>query len=75
MLTCISLIWPRTKISAAIFFESTRPLDEHRLASIVDKASDNANQLKDFYAGLSVALEGMLISPNFLMVAERNRGG
>ncbi len=48
-----------------------KPLPDALLAGIVEKASSNANDLKDFYAGLGVALEGMLISPNFLMVADR----
>ena len=48
-----------------------KPLSDALLREIVDKASSNADQLKDFYAGLGVALEGMLISPNFLMVVDR----
>ena len=48
-----------------------KPLTDARLQMIVDKAASNADELKDFYAGLSVALEGMLISPNFLMVADK----
>ena len=48
-----------------------RPLTDTMLAGIVEKAAANADQLKDFYAGLGIALEGMLISPNFLMVADK----
>ena len=48
-----------------------KPLTDALLAGIVEKAAANADQLKDFYAGLGIALEGMLISPNFLMVADR----
>jgi hypothetical protein len=48
-----------------------KPLTEARLQAIVDKAASNADQLKDFYAGLGIALEGMLISPNFLMVTDK----
>ncbi|MHB1207432.1 MAG: DUF1588 domain-containing protein [Rhodospirillaceae bacterium] len=48
-----------------------RPLTEARLQAIVDKAAANADQLKDFYAGLGIALEGMLISPNFLMITDK----
>ncbi len=48
-----------------------KPVSDALLAGIVEKASANADQLKDFYAGLGIALEGMLISPNFLMVADR----
>ena len=48
-----------------------KPISDALLAGIVEKASSNADDLKDFYAGLGIALEGMLISPNFLMVADR----
>lgn len=47
-----------------------RKLDEARLNAIVDEADQAADKLKDFYAGLSVALEGILVSPNVLFVAE-----
>jgi hypothetical protein len=49
-----------------------RPLDSAGLALYVDQAGAAAKQLKDFYAGLSVALEGMLIGPDFLFIAERS---
>src|SRR6185312_14468426 len=49
-----------------------RPLPPERLKFDVDKAAENAQRLKDFYAGLGIALEGLLISPNFLMVAEQS---
>ena len=47
-----------------------RPLDEALLKEAVDKAGETAGRLKDFYAGLQIALEGMLISPRVLLVAD-----
>ena len=35
-------------------------------------AADGATRLKDFYAGLGVALEGMLISPNTLFITDES---
>jgi hypothetical protein len=37
----------------------------------VTEANESATKLKDFYAGLGAALEGMLLSPRVLMVSER----
>ncbi|MEE4279946.1 MAG: DUF1592 domain-containing protein, partial [Halieaceae bacterium] len=48
-----------------------RALDEDELAMYVEYAGSTASSLKDFYAGLEIALEGMLISPEGLFVAER----
>ena len=45
-------------------------LTDALLADAVNKASEAADRLKDFYAGLSSALEGMLSSPQVLFVAE-----
>ncbi len=47
-----------------------RPLNEALLKEAVDKAGETAGRLKDFYAGLQMALEGMLISPRVLLVAD-----
>jgi len=47
-----------------------RPLTEQRLGQLVDDAGEAANQLKDFYAGLSSVLEGMLVSPQMLFIIE-----
>ncbi len=49
-----------------------RTLSEARIAEIVDEADRGATTLKDFYAGLESALEGMLVSPNVLFLAERS---
>ena len=47
-----------------------RPLTRDELDSFVTVANSSADQLKDFYAGMSIALEAMLVSPNVLFVAE-----
>jgi hypothetical protein len=47
------------------------PLDEARLATLVDEANSAADRLKDFYAGLAGALEGMLVSPEALFIVDR----
>jgi hypothetical protein len=48
------------------------PMEEARLKEYVADADDAATQLKDFYAGLGIALEGMLLSPRVMMVSERS---
>jgi len=48
-----------------------RPLSKDELTDVVNSANQTADHLKDFYAGLSVALEGMLISPNTMYVIDR----
>lgn len=48
-----------------------RPLSPAIEAAFVDKAGTAAKNLKDFYAGLSVALEGMLLSPDVLFIIDR----
>ena len=48
-----------------------RPLTKDELAGVVASADQTADHLKDFYGGLSVALEGMLISPNMVYVIDR----
>jgi hypothetical protein len=47
------------------------PLDEARLAKLVGTANAAADELKDFYAGLASALEGMLVSPEALFIVDR----
>ncbi len=41
------------------------------IAGFTETASTSAASLKDFYAGLGIALEAMLVSPKILFVAER----
>jgi hypothetical protein len=47
-----------------------RPLTRDELDAFVAQANKSADQLKDFYAGISIALEAMLVSPNVLFIAE-----
>lgn len=47
-----------------------RSLDDAQVADWVSKAHEGAEHLKDFYAGLSSVLEGMLIDPMVLMVVD-----
>ncbi len=51
---------------------SRRPLTAEKRDAFVAQANEAATKLKDFYAGLGVALEAMLVSPNVLFVAERS---
>ena len=48
-----------------------RPMDPAILDAFVTQAGEGANRLGDFYSGLAVALEGMLISPEVLFVIDR----
>lgn len=48
-----------------------RPLEDAELALFVDSAVSGADTLGDFYAGLEIALEAMLLSPDVLFVVER----
>lgn len=48
-----------------------RALTDDEVAMHVAQAGSAAEQLEDFYAGLEIALEGMLISPEGLFVVER----
>jgi len=47
-----------------------RPLTEGELQAWIAAAGESADKLKDFYSGIAVALEGMLISPDVLFIAE-----
>ncbi|MFK7830112.1 MAG: DUF1592 domain-containing protein [Congregibacter sp.] len=49
-----------------------RALTDDEVAMHVEQASSAATQLENFYAGLEIALEGMLISPEGLFVVERS---
>ncbi|HWK75726.1 MAG TPA: DUF1592 domain-containing protein [Povalibacter sp.] len=48
-----------------------RPLDPKVQAATVAEAGAAADRLKDFYAGLAVALEGLLISPDMLFIIDQ----
>lgn len=47
-----------------------RSLREDELANYVSQANQAADQLKDFYAGLELVLEAMLLSPEVLFIVE-----
>jgi hypothetical protein len=47
-----------------------RPLSTAEVGMYVDQAGAAADQVKDFYAGLGISLEAMLISPEVLFIAE-----
>ncbi|HWK51465.1 MAG TPA: DUF1592 domain-containing protein, partial [Steroidobacter sp.] len=49
-----------------------RPVPPERLEALIDEANAAAASLKDFYQGLSVAIEGLLLSPSVLLVAEQS---
>jgi hypothetical protein len=63
-------------VCAARFIKQTgrllyrRALPEATIASLVGDANRGATNLKDFYAGLATVIEGMLIDPNVLMIAD-----
>jgi len=48
-----------------------RPMTKVEVKEVVDTASTAADRLKDFYTGLSIALEGMLLDPEVLFITER----
>lgn len=48
-----------------------RSLKDAEIADYVDRTGDAATKLKDFYAGLSLTLESMLIEPEVLFVVEK----
>ena len=49
-----------------------RPLTPEALQGATSRADEAAGQLHDFYRGLGMALEGMLISPDMLFVTDRS---
>ncbi len=48
-----------------------RPLEPGVQADVVREAGEAATELKDFYRGLAVALEGLLVSPDMLFIVDR----
>jgi hypothetical protein len=49
-----------------------RPVDATRLAELVAEAGQASVGLKSFYTGLEVVLEGLLLSPDTLLVVEQS---
>ena len=56
-----------TRVVDALYF--VPPPKEH-IARLVDEAGTSADRMQNFYAGLQVVLEGVLLSPSVLLVAE-----
>ena len=48
-----------------------RPLDKPTADAVVARSVEAAEQLDDFYGGLAVALEGLLMAPQTLFVADQ----
>ena len=48
-----------------------RPLEPERLDELVDIAGRAADETRDFHEGLALALEALLISPEFLFIVDR----
>ncbi len=48
-----------------------RPLEEEQLPQLVEIANGAAATTEDFYSGLALALEAVLISPEFVFIADR----
>jgi hypothetical protein len=49
------------------------PMSPEKLATAVSAANEASGRVHDFYRGLSYALEGMLLDPNFLFAAEMSQ--
>ena len=47
-----------------------KPLEKDKLAELVSHANASADKLGDFYAGLAVAIEEILMSPKSMLIAE-----
>lgn len=47
-----------------------KPVDESRLSELVSLAGYAADEMEDFYDGLALALESLLISPEFVFIVE-----
>lgn len=60
----------RSFVSATAPLLYRRSLPPERIAALVDEANKAADALHSFYDGLGVVIEGMLLSPNVLLVAE-----
>jgi hypothetical protein len=60
----------RAFISATAPLLYRRSVSKERIDALVDEANQSAGALHSFYDGLGVVIEGMLLSPNVLLVAE-----
>lgn len=50
-----------------------KPLDKEKVATLAKEASEGANTVKNFYTGLSVTFERMLLSPDVLFITDTNK--
>ena len=57
------------KLTGSLLYRQT--LEDVRLAELVDIAGYAAEQTEDFYSGLALALESILISPEFLFIVDQ----
>lgn len=60
----------RAFVAATVPLLYRRAVPAERIAALVDEANKAADALHSFYDGLGVVIEGMLLSPNVLLVAE-----
>jgi hypothetical protein len=60
----------RTFVAAVAPLLNRRTLPAERIDALVQQANEAADSLHSFYDGLGVVIEGMLLSPNVLLVAE-----
>lgn len=47
-----------------------RPLDENKVSDLVEVAEAATNEAEDFYAGLAIAIEALLISPEAVFIID-----
>lgn len=47
-----------------------QPLDENQVSALVDVANEAADTINDFYDGLAIALETILVSPGVLFIVD-----
>jgi len=57
-----------SKVGEALY---RRPLTEDELKTQVDLAAQGANSMKNFYTGLALSLESMMVQPQFLYRQEK----
>ena len=61
----------RMVLEAAGRLLQRRPMEAERLDALVEIAGEAARQTSDFHEGLALALEAILISPEFLFIVDR----
>ena len=61
----------RAALEAAGRLLQRRPMETKRLDALVEIAAEASRQTADFHEGLALALEAILISPEFLFIVDR----